>query len=202
MKAFFDIDTQIDFVFPAGALYGQGAERVIPEVAALNRYAGEQGIPLISTMCAHPEDAAEFKVWGPHCVIGTVGQQKPAETLLADREKQIFIEKNDIDMFSNPSVLPLLDKLGVDDCYVYGVFTEYCVKCAIMGLLKTGRTVSLITEATAHLSNVAGEQVVADFLAAGGRCVSRNSLCQSTSADTVGQVGNLRGVGNPAGRLP
>ena len=25
MKAFFDIDTQIDFVFPAGALYGVGA---------------------------------------------------------------------------------------------------------------------------------------------------------------------------------
>src|SRR5580704_677431 len=176
MKAFFDIDTQIDFVFPAGALYGPGAERVIPAVAALNRYAGEHGIPLISTMCAHPEDAAEFKVWAPHCVIGTVGQQKPAATLLADREKQIFIEKNDIDMFSNPNVLPLLDRLGVDDCFVYGVFTEYCVKCAIMGLLKTGRTVSLVTEATAHLSQAAGEQVVAEFLAAGGRCVSRHFL--------------------------
>jgi nicotinamidase/pyrazinamidase len=176
MKAFFDIDTQIDFVFPAGALYGPGAERVIPEVAALNWYAGDHDLPLISTMCAHPEDAPEFQVWGPHCVIGTVGQQKPAATLLADRRKQIFIEKNDLDMFSNPSVLPLLDKLAIDDCYVYGVFTEYCVRCAIMGLLKTGRTVSLVTEATAHLSQAAGEKVVADFLAAGGRCVSRHFL--------------------------
>jgi nicotinamidase/pyrazinamidase len=172
VKAFFDIDTQIDFVFPAGALYSPGAERVIPAVAALNRYAGEHGIPLISTMCAHPENAREFQVWPPHCIVGTAGQQKPAATLLADRGKQIIIEKDDLDMFSNPEVLPLLEKLGIDDCFVYGVFTEYCVKCAIMGLLKSGRKVSLVTDATAHISQTEGDRVVEDFLAAGGQCVT------------------------------
>jgi len=176
MKAFFDIDTQNDFVVPGGALYGPGSERVIPQVAAMNRYAGEHGIPLISTMCAHPENAREFQVWAPHCIIGTFGQQKPAATLLADREKQIIIEKDDIDMFSNPSVLPLLERLGIDDCFVYGVFTEFCVKAAIMGLLKTGRKVSLVTEATSHLSQTEGERVVADFLAAGGRCVPHSAF--------------------------
>src|ERR1700683_2815631 len=108
MKAFFDIDTQIDFVFPAGALYGAGAERVIPHVAALNREAGKRGIPLISTMCAHPENAREFQVWPPHCVVGTVGQQKPATTLLAPGQGQIFIEKDDLDMFRNQEVPKLL----------------------------------------------------------------------------------------------
>jgi len=172
MKAFFDIDTQNDFVVPGGALYGPGAERVIPQVAALNHYAGEHGITLISTMCAHREDAKEFQEWRPHCIVGTVGQQKPAVTLLADREKQIIVEKDDLDMFSNPTVVPLLDELGVDECFVYGVFTEYCVKYAMMGLLKTGRKVSLVTEATAHLSQAEGERVVNDFLTAGGQCVS------------------------------
>jgi nicotinamidase/pyrazinamidase len=172
MKAFFDIDTQNDFVLPGGALYGPGAERIIPRVAALNHYAGEHGIVLISTMCAHREDAKEFQVWPPHCIVGTVGQQKPAATLLADRAKQIIVEKDDLDMFSNPAVLPLLDKLGIDECFVYGVFTEYCVKCAVMGLLKTGRKVWLVTEATAHLSEAEGERVVRDFLDAGGQCIS------------------------------
>jgi hypothetical protein len=46
-----------------------------------------------------------------------------------------------------------------------------------MGLLKTGRRVSLITEATAHLSETEGESVVAVFLAAGGQCISRRTLC-------------------------
>ncbi len=172
MKAFFDIDTQNDFVLPDGALYGAGAERVVPKVAALNHYAGEHEIPLISTMCAHHKGSKEFQVWRPHCIVGTFGQQKPAATVLADHEKQIIVEKDDLDMFSNPTVLLLLDKLGIDDCFVYGVFTEYCVKCAIMGLLKTGRQVSLVTEATAHLSQTEGEKVVHDFLAAGGHCIS------------------------------
>jgi nicotinamidase/pyrazinamidase len=171
MKAYFDIDTQIDFVFPAGALYGGHAERIIPAVAELNHYAADLGIPLISTMCAHPEDSQEFKVWPPHCIIGTPGQRKPAATLVGDPAKQIIIEKDDLDMFSNPAVLPLLDELGVDECFVYGVFTEYCVKCAMMGLLKTGRKVSLVTRATAHLSEAEGERVVREFLAAGGQCV-------------------------------
>jgi len=171
MKAFFDIDTQNDFVVPGGALYGPGSERIIPQVAALNHYAGEHGIALISTMCAHREDAKEFQVWRPHCIVGTVGQQKPAATLLADREKQIIIDKDDLDMFSNPTVVPLLDRLEIDECFVYGVFTEYCVKYAVMGLLKTGRKVSLITEATAHVSQAEGERVVRDFLDAGGQCV-------------------------------
>jgi nicotinamidase/pyrazinamidase len=168
MKAYFDIDTQIDFVFPAGALYAPGAERVIPAVAELNRQAAEQGITLISTMCAHPENAREFEVWPPHCVVGTVGQQKPAATLLADRSRQIIIEKDELDLFSNPALLPLLDRLRIDECFVYGVLTEYCVKCAVMGLLKTGRKVWLVTRAIAALSETEADRVIQEFQAAGG----------------------------------
>ena len=171
MKAFFDIDTQIDFVFPAGALYTHGAEKVIPIVAALNRHAAERGIPLISTMCAHGEDAKEFSQWGPHCVAGTIGQQKPAATLLADTTKQIILEKDELDLFSNPDLVPLLTRLNVDECVVYGVLTEYCVKCAIMGLLRTGRKVSLVTDAIAHHTPAGGEQVIRDFLGAGGQTI-------------------------------
>ncbi len=186
MKAFFDIDTQIDFVFPAGALYGPGAERVIPATARLNQHAAERGIPLISTMCAHPENALEFKFWRPHCVVGTVGRHKPQATLLTNRAtipnrpsvfdlgdaQQIIVEKDDLDMFSNPNLPALLDRLAIDECIVYGVFTEYCVKCAVTGLLKRGCEVSLVTEATAHLSAVEGEKLVRSFVDAGAKCIA------------------------------
>lgn len=165
MKAFFDIDTQIDFMFPAGALYAPGAERLLPAVARLNAYASKNGIPLISTMCAHPEDADEFKVWPPHCIVGTVGQQKPALTL---RPNQILIEKNDIDMFSNPALVPLLDRLEIDDCYVYGVVLEVCVRCAVSGLLKTGRKVKLVSDATIHFDPGLGAKALEEFKATGG----------------------------------
>jgi len=186
MRAFFDIDVQIDFVFPAGALYAPGAERVIPPVAALNAFAATHGIPLVSTMCAHPENGDEFRAWPPHCVVGTVGQLKPAATLLPKLAvvpnalatvdiagaQQILLEKNDLDLFTNPNLPGLLDRIGADEYYVYGVLTEYCVKCAVMGLLKTGSKVHLVTDAIAHLSAPAAEKVVADFTAAGGKCIT------------------------------
>jgi nicotinamidase/pyrazinamidase len=193
MKAFFDIDTQIDFLFPAGALYGAGAERVIPAVARLNHHAAERGIPLISTACAHPEDAREFGTWAPHCVVGTVGQGKPQTTLLPKRvtipnrradfalgdAQQIILEKDDIDMFANPNVPALLERLEIDECVVYGVFTEFCVKCAIKGLLKHGLRVSLVTEATAHLSETAGEEVLRRFTESGGKRIALADALQS-----------------------
>jgi nicotinamidase/pyrazinamidase len=165
MKAFFDIDTQIDFMFPAGALYAPGAERLLPAITRLNAYATKNGIPLISTMCAHPEDADEFTVWPPHCVVGTVGQQKPASTL---QPNQILIEKNNIDMFSNPALLPLLDRLGIEECYVYGVVLEVCVRCAVSGLLKTGRKVKLISDATIRFDAEAGAKALEEFKTVGG----------------------------------
>ena len=189
MRAFFDIDTQLDFMTPGGALYGPGAERLIPAIASLNRYASEHGIPLISTTDAHPENAAEFRVWPPHCVAGTLGQQKPCSTLVATRSvvpydaawsgaaqmsasSQIIVEKNDLDMFSNPHVPAVLTALEVTECIVYGVFIDYCVKFAIMGLLRTGRQVSLVTDASASISPEAGDQVIRDFVAAGGRLIA------------------------------
>lgn len=175
MRAFFDIDTQMDFVFPAGALYGKGGELVIPKVAALNRYAAAHEIPLISSICNHPEDAREFSDWAPHCVKGTFGQRKPAETLV-DPGRQIFIEKNALDLFSNPSVPALLDSLRIDECLVYGVYLEFCVKCAVMGLLKSGRRVSLVTDATAHIDEAAAARTMEDFVKAGGATVSAHQI--------------------------
>ena len=82
---FFDVDTQVDFVFPAGALYAPGAEKILPTVAKLNHYAAAHRIPLVSTMDAHSENDLEFRDWPHHCVVDTLGQRKPAATLLERR---------------------------------------------------------------------------------------------------------------------
>jgi len=193
MKAFFDIDTQLDFMVPGGALYGPGAERLIPVVAALNRHAGEHKIPLISTTDAHPENSEEFRIWPPHCVVDTLGQRKPAATLLSAAAilpydpafdvatldataTQIIVEKDSLDVFTNPHLPALLTRLDVTDCIVYGIFIDYCVKCALMGLLNSGRQVSLVTDASTAISSEAGDQVIRDFIAAGGRLIAPSEI--------------------------
>lgn len=182
MTVFFDVDTQNDFLYPSGALYVPGAETIVDRVAALNRFAASHGIPVVSTMDAHTEDDLEFRDWPPHCVAGTFGQQKPPSTLLENRvvvpnasglpatagARQILIEKQALDCFTNKNVPPLLDYLGAERCVVYGVVTEICVKFAAFGLLKTGRHVELVTDAVKELDPAAAAKMFAEFTAAGG----------------------------------
>jgi nicotinamidase/pyrazinamidase len=173
----FDIDTQIDFMFPAGALYVPGAEKLLPGIEQLNRYAVEHGIPLVSTMCAHSEDDEEFKTWPAHCVVGTTGQQKPASTQVG----QIILEKQKLDLFTSPELEPLLAKLAADHYVVYGVVTEYCVKCAAMGLLKHGQ-VTLITDAIQTLNPKDAEAMIQEFTSQGGALQTIQSYCLEGAA--------------------
>lgn len=170
---FFDIDTQIDFVFPAGALYVPGAEKILPAVARLNRYAAENRIALISTADAHLESDAEFQSWPPHCVAGTLGQRKPESTMVG----QIVLNKRSVDCFTIPELPGLLDRLEARRCVVYGVVTEVCVKHAVFGLLKTGREVELVTDAVKSLNEAAAAQMTAEFTALGGKLTTTGAVC-------------------------
>ena len=191
--AFFDVDTQLDFLFPAGALYVPGAERLVTAIAALNRHAAARGHALVSTMDAHAEDDPEFRTWPPHCVAGTLGQTKPAETLLDGRivaatrpgpvdaaAAQILFEKQQLDPFTNPNIRALLEALDAREYVVYGVVTEYCVRCAAMGLLATGKPVTLVTDAVETLSADASGATVREFAGKGGRVATAAEVLSRT----------------------
>jgi nicotinamidase/pyrazinamidase len=164
---FFDVDSQIDFMYPAGALYVPGADKIVDKIAALNRYAAANSIPVISTVDAHSEDDPEFKIWPHHCVVGTTGQQKCAATLLDKSARQIVVEKQTIDPFFNTKLPEILTELAADRYVVYGVVTEICVRTSLEGLLKTGARVEVVTDAIRSLSDEAGAKALAQFTAAG-----------------------------------
>ena len=184
---FVDVDTQLDFLYPAGALYVPGAERIVPAVEGLNRYAAANGIPVLSTTDAHSEDDPEFRDWPPHCVAGTVGQHKPAATLLERRvvvpnrdgavsiaaAQQIVLEKQTIDAFQTRSIRSVLEALAADRFVIYGVVTEICVSAMARGLLGTGKSVTLVTGATQSLNREKAAQAIEEIRSLGGM-VSEN----------------------------
>jgi nicotinamidase/pyrazinamidase len=149
----------------------------------LNEFAAAHGVPVISTMDSHTENDPEFRTWKPHCVAGTVGQEKPQQTLLQTRSvipsekgqyelpavQQILLEKQVLDCFANPNLLPLLEQLNADRYVVYGVVTEVCVKFAAFGLFKTGKPVSIVTDAIRSLNPVDAEAMIAQFTSEGGQ---------------------------------
>jgi len=178
---FFDIDTPLDFVSPSGALYVPGAESILDRVAQLNRSAPV----LISTMDAHTEDDPEFRQWPHHCVAGCLGQRKPASTLLEKPAvvpnracefsvvglydaRQIIVEKQALDCFTNRHLRAILSHLNADQYVVYGVVTEICVRLAAFGLLQTGKRVQIVSNAIRALNQEVAAKTLADFQAAGG----------------------------------
>lgn len=186
---FIDIDSQLDFLYPAGALYVPKAERILPAIARLNRFAASHGIPVVCTTDAHAEDDPEFKIWPPHCVAGTWGQRKAESTLLDKRvvvpnrpelpdlsgAQQIIVQKQTVDVFLAPNLERVLDYLAADDCIVYGVVTEICVLYAVRGLLRRGRKVTVVRDAIETLKAADSERALAE-MCSGGAILQRADL--------------------------
>ncbi len=190
--AFFDVDTQLDFLFPAGALYARGAERIVENLERLSRFAAANGVRVISSADAHAQNDAEFLHWPPHCVTGTMGQMKAQGTLLARRAvmtskaplrvwpegvQQVVVEKQTIDAFDNRGLPGLIEAVEADRFVVYGVVTEVCVKCAAWGLLKAGKKVGLVSDAVRHLDEVAAGAVLREFEGMGGTPTTTAEIC-------------------------
>jgi nicotinamidase/pyrazinamidase len=188
---FIDVDSQLDFLYPAGALYVPGAERIVPAIARLNRYAAAHGIPVVSTTDAHTEDDPEFRVWPHHCVAGTWGQRK-AETTLLDRRvvvpnrpgevsiegaQQIVIEKQTVDVFAAPNLGRVVEQLAGDRYIVYGVVTEICVLFAVRGLLKMGKPVTVVTDAIETLKAEDSERALDECRRGGALLARASDIC-------------------------
>ena len=189
---FWDVDTQIDFMHPEGKLYVPGAEQIIPNVQHLNTFAAESGIPIVSSTDAHLQSDPEFSQYPPHCLVGTTGQQKVSDTLLPRRYivpnrkvelpedigsyQQIIIEKQDVDVFTNPNIDALLAMLGKQEIILYGVVTEICVDRAARGLIKRGYRVHLVADAVQHVDSDAGRSTLEFVRRHGGRIVTAGEI--------------------------
>jgi nicotinamidase/pyrazinamidase len=188
---FFDIDTQMDFLYPAGALYVPAAEKILPMVQQLNRYAAARGIPLISSMDAHAEDDPEFTTWPPHCIAGTLGGQKVQGTLLEKRvivpnqpgvipingEQQVILEKQTLDVFDTATLGQILSRLNAGRFVVYGVVTEYCVRRAAVGLQRAGHQVVVVSDAVQTLNQDHAAAFLDEFRKAGGTVAGLSEVC-------------------------
>ena len=197
---FVDVDTQADFMLPGGKLYVPRAEKLLPTLRTLREFAEKNGIPVVSSADAHPPDSAEFQHWPPHCVQGTPGQAKVPETLLERRSilpcdaaaipkqeelahtRQWILEKDALDLFTNVNAGELFEKLDAERYVVYGVVTEYCVKHAVLGLLRRGRAVSVVRDAIQELDAAAGKAALQEMQASGATLLDSEAVLRSALA--------------------
>jgi nicotinamidase/pyrazinamidase len=201
---FWDVDTQVDFMLPGGKLYVPGAEKLIPNLDRLTDQARKDRVFLVSDACVHAPDDPEFQRFPPHCVRGTSGAEMIPETvaerflILPNRREatvprdlspyqQVILEKQTLDVFDNPLTEIVLERLkqftDTDaEFVVFGVVTEYCVRCVAKGLREQGRRVSLVEDAIRTLKTEDGESALAEMKSLGARMVTSREAIESLGA--------------------
>ncbi|MBZ0117130.1 MAG: cysteine hydrolase [Sandaracinaceae bacterium] len=184
---FVDIDTQVDFVEPTGALYVPAAETLKNNLAMLIRSAGARGVPIVASADAHGQDDPEFAIFPPHCVAGTPGQKRIAETeperarvialgapapAALEPGVTVVIEKVKFDLFTNPAAGAVIRASGATTAVVFGVALDYCVRAAALGLRDRGYETIVARDATAPVTAEGGAKAEVELRNAGVRFAS------------------------------
>jgi nicotinamidase/pyrazinamidase len=194
------VDAQKDFMLPGGNLYVPGGEKLLPNMRRLVDAAREGRVFLVSHGCFHAVDDPEFKTFPPHCIKGTPGAEfvpevlstqyvrvpnDPESSLPKDllQKQQIILEKQTLDIFESRHADALLERLNRNaEFVVFGVVTEYCVGLAARGLLKRGRTVSVVLDAIETLNREAGERTISELKASSANLVTTDEVLARLAA--------------------
>jgi len=195
---FWEVDVQADFMLPGGRLYIPGAEKIVANINVLVGAARQGRVFLISSADAHNPDDPELRDWPPHCLSGTPGAALLSEACASPRlvipnqdsfvvpenlgaYQQVTLEKNTLDVFDNPHTDALLARLNPAGSpafepsplfVVFGVATEYCVRCTVNSLLRRGRCVAIVTDAVQSIEQEKGQQIQENLRSSGARLIT------------------------------
>lgn len=178
-KIFMAVDCQVDFMDKNGKLYVEGAEDIKKNISSIDEYAKNNGINTIFTIDSHYPSSSElsdkpdFKTTFPvHCLAGTDGaciieelyrdddRYYKTSTWLDEStgefaeyyDNDIIVLKDQFDIFGGgDNFEKILEEINPDEVIVYGVVTSVCVNFAVMGLLKRGYNVTVVTDAIKDL---------------------------------------------------
>ncbi len=193
---FMDIDTQRDFLEPTGALYISGSAGILSNLRRLTAFARRLGIRIIATSCAHHPDDPELKIFPPHCMAGTSGQERVAETAAPDSvvldvdelltgapPSHLTLWKRDLDIFSRSDADELITRYDRNRpaFVVYGVATDYCVAKAVEGLLRRHYRVWIVTDAIRAIDPTTEANILTDFARKGALLTITEVVCRMAS---------------------
>lgn len=179
---FWNVDTQIDFIYPRGKLYVQDAENLRPQWKRLTLLADKKKIQVVNTADYHYPNSAELdanpdfeKTFPEHCMANTRGadfikETDPEDAAIFDWDKEylltpelfelgkyrnFIIRKDAFDVFSgNPATEVILKNIKPDTVVVYGVTTNVCVDAAVKGLTRKVKNVYVVKDAIKELPNL------------------------------------------------
>ena len=158
-KALLIVDVQNDFC-PGGSLPAPEGDAIIP---VINRYIQlflSENLLVFASRDWHPSNTLHFQKfggqWPPHCVQNTPGAQfnpslkLPPSTIIIskgmDRKEDSYSAFQGKDALGVP-FKEILGQFGVEELFIGGIATDFCVKFSVVDALSAGFTVKLLSDA-------------------------------------------------------
>lgn len=203
MKALIIVDVQNDFI-PGGALAVKEGEQIVPLINQIQ----EKFDFVVATQDWHPLEHGSFAanhpgkqigefvqlngvqqiLWPVHCVQGSFGAEFHAE-LSKTHWKAIFKKGTNplVDSYSgfydnqkqgDTGLSKFLKQNGIQEVFVCGLATDYCVKFTVLDGLAEGFAVTLIQDASraVNINPRDFELAIAEMRAAGAKVVLASDL--------------------------
>ncbi len=174
-RALIVVDVQNDFC-PGGALaVAQGDEVVAPLNRLIEEFL-ERGEPVFKSRDWHPAKTRHFAAyggtWPVHCVQNTTGAEFHPE-LIDDLHIRVISkglgDEDSYSAFDGTDLALQLRRLGVEEVWVGGLATDYCVKNTVIDALKESFRVKALKDAmrAVELKPGDGELAIAEMQNAG-----------------------------------
>lgn len=200
-RALIVVDVQNDFC-PGGTLAVEHGDEV---VAPLNKLMEEflaRGEPVFKSRDWHPPQTKHFSdyggTWPIHCVQDTRGAEFHPN-LLDDKHIRVISkglgDEDSYSAFDGTDLALQLDRLGVEEVWVGGLATDYCVKNTVLDAIKHGFRVKALEDAMrpVEVHPGDGQRAIDEMRQAGADIVSAFEQPQFTFSDPVLEA-YLKGV--------
>lgn len=186
------VDIQNDFC-PGGALGVPDGDQILPRVNQAMELFHRRGLPILATRDWHPRVTKHFKefggAWPPHCVQGTKGARLhrglrlPTDAMVLskgmDPEQDSYsgfqaLTPNGRDLES------VLHDLGVDEIFLCGLATDYCVRATGLDALRRGMRVKILQDAIRGVDLRPGdsEAAIRELRAAGATFIETRGMAK------------------------
>ena len=167
------VDVQNDFC-PGGALAVPAGDAIIPRVNRTAALFTRRGLPVIFTRDWHPRQTKHFKefggAWPAHCIQGTKGARFHPD--LEVPKGALVLSKGmdpEVDSYSGFQAFTengrdfesMLRELAVDELFVCGLATDYCVRATALDGLRRGFNVRILRDAIRGVDAKAGDSEIA-----------------------------------------
>ncbi|HUS10533.1 MAG TPA: nicotinamidase [Pyrinomonadaceae bacterium] len=179
-RALIVVDVQNDFC-PGGSLAVTRGDEVVAPLNKLIEEFLERGEPVFKSRDWHQERTKHFAAyggtWPVHCVQNTKGAEFHPD-LIDDMHIRVISkglgDEDCYSAFDGTDLALQLRRLGVEEVWVGGLATDYCVKNTVLDAVKEGFRVKALEDAmrAVEVNPGDGERAIAEMRAAGAEVVS------------------------------